>query len=336
MLLPEGTFEGNVLTGETLGLAGIATCTFFTFWLWMCSWQEKGASYFYLGVAFTSSAAELALFTYPYYSGSTGKTPVDAGGNFVDVTHYNLELLAWSAVWAIMMAVCVVDSLIYMPLDTYKLLKKGEAIPGFVYQVYYHHILGLLGMVPSFLHLKALGGYDLTRPPTASSADFEKLTLLNTLRFCNRFVYFSEFSTIFLHSRNIMRLKALETGIPTPTNLRIGAGLAFAFSFFLCRILPMGWGVLQCLNCGVPFLSNLLAQVLEISRVAGLASWLFPQQVVEQGPIAFPQYQITAGVAACYFGFCFLNFYWGYEIWKGVSKALGFGGAKAEKGKKKA
>ncbi|CAD7956012.1 unnamed protein product [Amoebophrya sp. A120] len=287
---PAGRIDQHVL------LAGAGGCSAaFAAVLWMTGWREKPASYWYLGVALTASTLELGLLFYPSLVPLEG-----AGGNKSQLRHWQLELLAFSVIWCIMMSICVVDSLLYMPLDIYKHLRKGEKIPAYFYQVYYHHFLGIAGMLPPLFLFQQLNGLPLSEVPSVDSGNEVQARLLSDIHFCNRFVFLAEFSTIFLHIRNLLRLHATETGKPTPAVLRIGMGLAFAFAFLLCRILPTAHGLLRSIHAFSPELVD--------------------KYVYNSSPAVQP---ISTSIAACYIGFSFLNAYWGREIVKGIAKTFG-------------
>eukprot|EP00392_Amoebophrya_sp_AT5.2_P009409 g9437.t1 len=316
-------------------MGGCCASAAFAGFLHLTGYNEKLASWWYLGVAISSSFLGIGLISYPYAFAETsaaGSATTSTAGSalFVDRGHYQFEVVVFSLIWMIMMSVCVVDSLLYMPVDIYRVLCKNEVIPSYFYQVYYHHVLGLLGMVPMLFAFERVGGFSLSadgfaavqsatmsgaargtmKPTPQPPSEADVAHVLQCMWFCNRFVYLAEFSTIFLHARNLLRLYATESGKPTPAAIRTGAGVLFAISFAVCRVAPTAaglWHSVRALREGDHHGAE--------SVVGGEA-------------------KISKLIACCYLGFTLLNGYWASEIVKGLKKAFcgGQGKKKAVKG----
>jgi len=301
-----------------------------TFYYW--DWKEYMTTRWYFVVAIITSAAQILVWYYPHLAGET----LQPGHNWSSFAHYQAEMVGWGFCTFVMVGLCLVDCFIYMPIDMIR-LPKGADIPAYHYQVYYHHFLGLMGMIALVYEIGKMGGFDLT-----NEAEFNKLNqgmltgnalevqqMISKIKWCNSFVYLTEFSTIFLQYRSLVRLHAQETGIKTNPTFRNAVGLIFAASFYLCRVIPM---IPSCLyyanNPGWPAVLDWKIALKGLTDQVGLSKFLFSREFLyflEKGGdfsrLWLCNVGFQYGFISC-FGFAALNIFWASEIWRSVGKAL--------------
>lgn len=333
----------------TLCTSLVAFSAFMGIGFLLADWREKYTTRFYLFIAVNATFIELLLWFYPKLVGATeANVGATHSRMWVDHTHFQLELTAWAVTLVMMTSLCIVDSLFYMPMDMYRMPK--EASRSYIHQVYVHHAMGLAGMLPMLLAIRDVGGFPLTDKEKFDTWNVGAIhgnsqntqIVLNMIRFSNRFVFMAEMSTIFLHIRNMVRIRSTETGVPTSPLVRTLSGLAFAISFYACRILPILPGLVCCANCGIPqLLSSLVAFKERVADPLGVTSLLFHADFIAISERAYSadatiQKQAalrTLGrlqippleIALPFVGFALLNLYWGSEVAKGVAKACGRG-----------
>ena len=135
-----------------------------------------------------------------------------------------------------------------------------------------------------------VGGALLISPRTNPATIFHHLPSHSPRAFHPRpHSYPAEFSTIFLHIRNLLRTHALTTGIPTSPSAKLAAGLLFAASFLLCRVVPLPLGGYRAVVGGArswlgdEVAGGIFAEVGRIfPRTTARVVWTFMRMIPDQ------------------------------------------------------
>merc|ERR1712232_227185 len=289
------------------------------------NYQEFASSWVYLAIGVVTTCLELNLVFYEKLYGP--ETSSNSNTPWISLDHYQYEVLTFYSVTCLMTGLCIADCILYIPVTFYhEYVKPNKPTGGFrgcyLYQTYLHHVLGFVGMLgviafvgvyspessskhfdlqvefhdqgPQGLFEKIYNQYPET-DSNGNSTNAPIQTTLSTIRFANRFIYITEFSTVFMYLRGFSRMfsKGQHGGSPikVPSLVRLFVDYGFAVSFFSCRIFPMPFGINKALN-----VSEL------ISGADGYSS----------------SEAILLCVKSSFLLFCLLNWFWASEIIRAV------------------